>query len=102
MDFANRVNAALQDGLDIIENEARRGGAEVRKLHEEITPVFKRVMALPDDENKLRGLRSLGNASVSGLAHIANDARKAIFADIIGASVKHATNILGSLLGKIG
>lgn len=101
-DLNDRVNEALQDGIDILEREAKRGGAEVLALHKEIDAVFRPVMALPNDENKLRALRSLGNAGVSGLAKIANDAKKAIFADIIGASVKHAGNILGSVLGKLG
>ena len=101
-DFQDRVNAVLQDGIDILRSAADTGEQGVKELHAEVEPVFERIMALPNDENKLRGLRSVGNAGISGLAHIADVVRKQMWGDIIGATVKHAGNILGSVLGQLG
>lgn len=100
-DLSNRVNAALQDGLDILKREAEKGEAEVKALHAEVEPMFKRAMALPNDDNKVHVFESLGNAVTSALAKIANDAKKRIFGDILGASLRHGMNLLTSVLGKV-
>lgn len=94
------ANDVLNDLLRMLESEARRGVKEVLLLHEQAQVLIKPVLALEGDD-KLRGIERIGHGLKSGLANIAKERLRNMWANVIQNSLGHASNIVKAGLGVL-
>jgi hypothetical protein len=94
------AKAVLHDMLEMLKHEAKTGAADAALLLKQASEITNKVMALTG-QDLLQSLESIGHGCKSGLAAIANERKRAIFANIIQSSLGFASSILGSILGGI-
>lgn len=94
------AKSVLHDMLEMLKHEAQTGAADAALLLKQAAELTNKVMALTGTD-LLQSLESIGHGCKSGLAAIANERKRAIFANILQSSLGFASNILGTLLGGI-
>lgn len=94
------ANDVLNDLLRMLEAEAKRGAKDVVALHQQAQTLIKPVLALEGDD-KLRGLERIGHGLKSGLANIAKERLRSMWANVIQNSLDFASNIVKAGLGAL-
>ena len=95
------VNDGLSDMLEILKAEAATGAKDAAALLEVAGKLSMACMKL-SGLDQLQALESIGHGCKSGLAAIANERKRAIFQNILQASLGHLANIAKAGLGMLG
>ena len=95
------VSDALHDMLQMLRGEALSAGKEGIELLGTATKLTEGVMKL-SGKDQLQGLESIGHGCKSGLAAIANEHKRKIFANIIQSTLDFASNLAKVGLGILG